>query len=162
MLALSGANGSCGGGTPPAGWWPSNIGIPEAMELQLHNILVSPSLRLPVTWHNSATGYVVLGPVAPRSKVGHHPSDQWNRLGRWQFWKGHHSDNVLRKCRDGRLVLPPRPALGAPTRPPPPASIALLPPVPIVEIPPEQEALRPGFLAAIIMSTEPYLCHRQK
>ncbi|KAM3191952.1 hypothetical protein ACQJBY_069284 [Aegilops geniculata] len=165
---------------------PTSLGTPETDELIRLGLMVPPGCRLPHAFHITADGYPTRGPGASPDELCQHVGGRWNIVGRTRFWEGKNYWAVIAQARRelrtaGSSSAPRRvhaaaapsasssPALRRPRRPPPavaPSPSSSRRPVPaiarpasppVVEIPPEQFALRedgdpgdcPGYLTAL-------------
>ncbi|XBH70852.1 hypothetical protein VPH35_098428 [Triticum aestivum] len=171
------ASDGCGGS------WPTSLSTPETDELIRLGMMVPPGCRLPHAFHIIADGYPTRGPGASPDELRRHEGGRWNIVGRARFWKCKDYWTVVAQARresrtGGSSSAPrgsssaPRGSSSAPRRPrrPPPAAapspssfrrpvptLARPASPPVVEIPPEQFALRedgdpddcPGYLIAL-------------
>ncbi|KAF7091458.1 hypothetical protein CFC21_094035 [Triticum aestivum] len=155
-MASGGRGGSC----------PTSLSTPETDELIRLGMMVLPGCRLPHVFRITADGYPTRGPDASLDELRRHEGGRWNIVGRARFtdrrlivWPGR-----LVVC-PARLVFRPAPAPPSPpvaasspssSRRPVPALARPTSP-PVIEIPPEQFALRedgdpddcPGYLIAL-------------
>ena len=156
--------------------WPTSLDTPETDELICLGLMVPPGCRLPRVFHITADGYPTRGPGATTAELRQHEGGRWNIVGRTRFWKGKDFWAVVaqsrREMRTGGSSSGPGGSSSVPRRPrhPPPAAapspssscrpvpaIARPASPPVVEIPPEQFALRedsnpddcPGYLIAL-------------
>ncbi|XBI61782.1 hypothetical protein VPH35_042526 [Triticum aestivum] len=151
--------------------WPTSLDTPETDELIRLGLMVPPGCRLPHAFHITADGYPTRGPGANPDELRQHVGGRWNIAGHARFWEGKNYWAVVVQARrelrtGGSSSAPRRPpsaaapspssssALRRPRRPPPAAApspsssrrpvpaIARPASPPVVEIPPEQFALR--------------------
>ncbi|XBI42190.1 hypothetical protein VPH35_126550 [Triticum aestivum] len=156
--------------------WPTSLGTPERDELIRLGLMVPPGCRLPHAFHITADGYPTRGPGANPDELRQHVGGRWNIAGRARFWEGKNYWVVVAQARRelrtggsssaarGSSSAPRRPRRAPPAAAPSPSSfrrpvpaIARAASPPVVEIPPEQFALRedgdpddcPGYLIAL-------------
>ncbi|XBH69124.1 hypothetical protein VPH35_097100 [Triticum aestivum] len=165
------------------GSWPTSLSTPETDELIRLGMMVPPGCRLPHVFRITADGYLTRGPGASPNELRRHEGGRWNIVGSARFWDGKDYWAVVAQARresrtggsssgPGGSSSAPRGSSSATRRPrrPPPAAApspsssrrpisALAQPAspPVVEIPPEQFALRedgdpddcPGYLIVL-------------
>ncbi|XBI42189.1 hypothetical protein VPH35_126549 [Triticum aestivum] len=144
--------------------WPMSLGTPETDELIRLGLMVPPGCRLPHAFHITADGYPTRGPGANPDELRQHVGGRWNIAGRARFREGKNYRAVVAQARRDSSSALRRPRRPPPAAAPSPSSscrpvpaIARAASPPVVEIPPEQFALRkdgdpddcPGYLITL-------------